>query len=142
MYALAASRVGEAAAILASEGTKTKGPRAVFAVVLMFLLLCGGVWLLLQSNFGPKQAYLISGVAFFGCWFVLSVLWLTGVPGVPLRWIGLTDIPRSTPQYYGPQGKLPTWQVLDTPDERARDRIPEDRLEVATPDIKNQAVLT
>jgi hypothetical protein len=93
---------------MAQEEHRTKGFRAVFGVILMFGILCGGIWLLLQSSFGPKQAYLISGTAFWGCWLVLSIIWLTGVPG-----FGLLGIPRSTPQYYGPQGAERRWVVVD-----------------------------
>lgn len=106
VYALTASPLAQPALQLAQEGEKTKGPKAVFGVVLMFLILCGGVWMLLQSSFGPKQAYLISGVAFFGSWFVLSILWFTGVPGIPLL-----DIPQSTPRFNGPQGAGVRWEV-------------------------------
>jgi hypothetical protein len=113
MYALAAHPMGRAVMQLAQEEHKTKGFRAVFGVVLMFGILCGGVWMLLQSSFGPKQAYLISSVAFWGCWLVLSLIWLTGVPGFKL---GPIDIPRSTPKYYGPQGEEAHWVVAD-PDE-------------------------
>jgi hypothetical protein len=131
--------VGQAALQLAQEEQKTKGFRALFGVILMFGLLCGGVWLLLQSSFGPKQAYLITGTAFWGCWLVLSVLWLTGVPGLSL---GPIEIPRSTPQYYGPQGTESTWQVIDTAEEQAAHPIDADRLIEATADITNQAFLT
>ena len=103
VYALTAHPLAQNA-LLASGEVKTKGFRAVFGVVLMFLLLCGGVWMLLQSSFGPKQAYLISSTAFWGSWLVLSTIWLTGVPGIPLL-----GIPRSTPQYYGPQGIDAHW---------------------------------
>lgn len=108
VYALAAHPLGQRVLQLAQEEHKTKGFRAVFGVVLMFGILCGGIWMLLQSSFGPKQAYLISGTAFWGCWFVLSIIWLTGVPGIPLL-----GIPRSTPQYYGPQGAEARWVVAD-----------------------------
>lgn len=102
VYALTANPV----VLLAQEEVKTKGPRAVFGTVLMFLILCGGVWMLLQSSFGPKQAYLVSSVAFWGSWLVLSLIWLFGVPGFePL------GIPRSTPKYYGPQGAEQRWEV-------------------------------
>lgn len=102
VYALTANPV----VLLAQEEVKTKGPRAVFGTVLMFLILCGGVWMLLQSSFGPKQAYLVSSVAFWGSWLVLSMIWLVGVPGFePL------GIPRSTPKYYGPQGAEQRWEV-------------------------------
>lgn len=106
VYALTANPAARTVLQLAQEGEKTKGPRAVFGVILMFTILCGGVWMLLQSSFGPKQAYLISGVAFFGSWLVLSLVWLTGVPGIPVL-----GIPRSTPQYYGPQGAEARWEV-------------------------------
>jgi hypothetical protein len=108
VYALAAHPLGQAALQLAQEEQKTKGARAVFGVVLMFGILCGGVWMLLQSSFGPKQAYLISGTAFWGCWLVLSLIWLTGVGGFDL---GPIHIPRSTPQYYGPQGSEQHWEI-------------------------------
>jgi hypothetical protein len=108
VYALAAHPLGQQVIRLAQEEHKTKGFRAVFGVILMFGILCGGVWLLLQSSFGPKQAYLISGTAFWGCWFVLAMIWLLGVPGI--SWFG---IPRSTPKYYGPQGAEARWVVAD-----------------------------
>ena len=106
VYALTANPAARTVLQLAQEGEKTKGPRAVFGVILMFTILCGGVWMLLQSSFGPKQAYLVSGVAFWGSWLVLSLVWLTGVPGIPML-----GIPRSTPQYYGPQGAEARWEV-------------------------------
>lgn len=106
VYALTAHPAAQNALLLAQEEVKTKGPKAVFGVILMFLILCGGVWMLLQSSFGPKQAYLVSSVAFWGSWLVLSLIWLVGVPGIPLL-----DIPRSTPKYYGPQGAEARWEV-------------------------------
>ena len=112
VYALTAHPLAQNALRLAQEEHKTKGFRAVFGVVLMFLILCGGVWLLLQSSFGPKQAYLISGTAFWGSWLVLSVIWLTGVPGI--SWFG---IPRSTPKYYGPQGVEAHWVPVSESDD-------------------------
>jgi hypothetical protein len=112
VYALAAHPLGRAAITMAQEEHRTKGFRAVFGVILMFGILCGGVWLLLQSSFGPKQAYLISATAFWGCWFVLAIIWLTGVPG-------LGPIPRSTPKYYGPQGAERRW-VVAQPDGEER----------------------
>jgi hypothetical protein len=104
VYALAAHPLVQQ---VAQEEVKTKGPRAVFGVILMFLILCGGVWMLLQSSFGPWQAYLISSVAFWGSWLVLSTIWLVGVPGVG-GWI-----PRSTPRFNGPQGAEASWVVVN-----------------------------
>ena len=106
VYALSANPAARDVLQLAQEGEKTKGAIAVFGVILMFLLLCGGVWMLLQSSFGPKQAYLVSSVAFWGSWLVLSTIWLTGVPGIPVL-----GIPESTPKYYGPQGANERWEV-------------------------------
>lgn len=92
---------------VAQEEVKTKGGRAVFGVILMFAILCGGVWMLLQSSFGPWQAYLISSVAFWGSWLVLASIWFTGVPGLG-DWI-----PRSTPRFNGPQGAEKSWVVVN-----------------------------
>jgi hypothetical protein len=110
VYAIAAHPLTQRALVLAQEEHRTKGARAVFGVILMFGILCGGVWMLLQSSFGPRQAYLISGTAFWGCWLVLSFIWLTGVPGFK---VGPIDIPRSTPKYYGPQGAEQRWVIAD-----------------------------
>jgi hypothetical protein len=118
-YALAAHPVSQ---LLAQEEHKTKGVRAVIGVLLMFGLLAGGVWLLLQSSFGPLQAYLITSVAFWGCWFVLSIIWLVGVPG-----IALLHIPRSTPQYLGPQGTEASF-VPVTGNVKQKHPLPEDKL--------------
>ncbi len=134
VYAAAASPLGRSALLLAEE-ERTKGPKAVFAVCLMFLMLCGGVWLLLQSNFGPLQGYLITGTAFFGCWFVLAVLWFTGVPGFSL---GPLKVPVSTPRFLGPQGSEAVWEVLDEPQEKTAHPLPADQLVTATPDIIDQ----
>jgi hypothetical protein len=97
---------------------RTCGPAGYFAVFLMFLVLCGGVWLLLQSSFGPLQAYLISSVAFWGSWLVLAIIWFTGVPGIPIdRLPGIEKgIPASTPRYYGPTGTVATWDPLPADD--------------------------
>jgi len=96
---------------------RTCGPAGYFAVFLMFLVLCGGVWLLLQSSFGPLQAYLISSVAFWGSWLVLAIIWFTGVPGIPIdRLPGIEKgIPASTPRYYGPTGTVANAIRLTSP---------------------------
>lgn len=129
VYAAAASPVGQLALELASEGPRTKGPIAVFGVILMFTMLCGGVFMLLQSSFGVKIGYLMTGTAFFGCWLVLALLWLSGVPGLPLpglpNW-GIPEIERSTPQYTGPQGDESVWELVDDEAERRDKAIPED----------------
>lgn len=118
MIALAASPLGQLLATEAGNEAgkcagRTCGAMGYFAVALMFLVLCGGVWLLLQSSFGPLQAYFISGAAFWGCWFILAIIWFTGVPGFAMPF-GIPDVPRSTPRYYGPQGGLPSWSEAST----------------------------
>ena len=124
VYAAAAHPVTGTVLNLASEEEVPKGTTAVIAVVLMFGMLCGGIFMLLQSSFGPKLGYLITGTAFWGCWFVLSLLWFTGVPGVPLPG-NIPDIPTSTPRFLGPQGTAPSWQVIDSPAEEAKFPIDE-----------------
>jgi hypothetical protein len=115
VIALAAHPAAQALITAAEESGKcngrTCGPMAVFGVALMFAVLCGGVWMLLMSSYGALQAYLVSSIAFWGSWFVLAIIWFTGVPGLPLPF--LPDIPASTPRYYGPQGRLPTWEPAE-----------------------------
>ena len=113
-------------AVLAAEGGnvagkcngRTCGAVAVFGVALMFLVLCGGVFMLLQSSFGVVQGYLISGVAFWMSWFVLALIWFTGVPGVPIDMLPGIDrgIPESTPRFAGPQGRLESWEPISEAD--------------------------
>lgn len=124
VYAAASHPMGEVVLNLASEEAVPKGTTAVVAVVLMFGMLCGGIFMLLQSSFGPKLGYLITGTAFWGCWFVLSLLWFTGVPGVPMPG-KIPDIPTSTPRFLGPQGTDAHWEVIDTPAEESRFTIDE-----------------
>jgi len=141
VYAAATTRSGEAVLYLASEEPKPKGVTAVIAVALMFGLLCGGIFMLLQSSFGPKVGYLITGTAFWGCWFVLSLLWFTGVPGLPMPG-SIPDIPTSTPRYLGPQGEEASWQVLDTDDERAKFPTDESAFVEVSPDLTDQGLMS
>lgn len=127
VYAAASTPLGQAALELASEGPRTKGGKAVFAVVLMFTILCGGVFMLLQSSFGPKVGYLITGTAFWGCWLVLGVIWLFGVPSVPMPF-GIPDVPRSSARYTGPQGTDSSWEMVDTDEEKQEHPVSEDAL--------------
>lgn len=93
--------------ILLAEGghTVTTGWRAGLFVAIMVIFLIGGVFMLLQSSFGPLQGALVTGTAFTGCMLALALLWLTGVPGIPLPG-SIPDIPTSTPRFLGPQGSL------------------------------------
>jgi len=133
VYAAAAHPMGEAVLHLASEEEVPRGKTAVIAVVLMFGILCGGIFMLLQSSFGPKLGYLITGTAFWGCWFVLSLLWFTGVPGIPLPG-SIPDVPTSTPRFLGPQGDLTSWVVIDTAAERSKFPIDESKFDEVSDD--------
>lgn len=135
VYAAATTRSGEAVLHLANPEAAPKGTIAVVAVALMFGLLCGGIFMLLQSSFGPKLGYLITGTAFWGCWFVLSLLWFTGVPGLPLPG-KIPDIPTSTPRFLGPQGTEASWEVIDTDAERAKFPFDESKFNAVSDDTK------
>ncbi len=138
VYAAAAHPTAGTVLHLANTEEVPKGVTAVVAVVIMFGMLCGGVFMLLQSSFGPKLGYLITGTAFWGCWFVLSLLWFTGVPGLPLPG-NIPDIPTSTPRFLGPQGSESSWLVIDTPAEQAKFPVDEaEFVEVEEGDLTDQ----
>lgn len=139
VYAAASSATGDAVLHLASTEEVPKGVTAVVAVVLMFGLLCGGIFMLLQSSFGAKIGYLITGTAFWGCWFVLALLWFTGVPGLPMPG-PIPDIPTSTPRFLGPQGEEASWEVIDTDAERARFPVDETAFVKVSPDLTDQGL--
>lgn len=139
-YALASHPAVERTLDLAhAHEVRTKGAVAVFGTLLMFGLLCGGVFMLLQSSFGVKQGYLISGTAFWGSWLVLAMLWLTGVPGLPMPF-GIPDVPASTPKYLGPQGVAESWVVLDTAELKAKHPVPKDDLVSVSSDLTDQGL--
>jgi hypothetical protein len=71
------------------------------AIVLAIgvLLLPGSVIMLLSANFGVLKGYLIGGAAFFGFVFVLSLIWIFGLPG--------------TPALTGPKGTDPSFKQFD-----------------------------
>ncbi|HVE98449.1 MAG TPA: hypothetical protein VNA12_04645 [Mycobacteriales bacterium] len=142
VYAAAAHPAG--AALLASgEHEAPKGTTAVVAVALMFGILCGGIFMLLQSSFGPKIGYLVTGTAFWGSCFVLSLLWFTGVPGIPLPntpFGNIPDVPTSTPRFLGPQGEQSSWQVVDTDAERRRFPTDEAEFIEVSPDLTDQGL--
>ncbi|HVE63480.1 MAG TPA: hypothetical protein VNB94_06745 [Mycobacteriales bacterium] len=140
VYAAATSTTGDAVLHLASTEEVPKGLTAVIAVILMFGILCGGIFMLLQSSFGPKVGYLVTGTAFWGCWFVLSLLWFTGVPGLPMPG-PIPDVPTSTPRYLGPQGEEASWQVIDTDAERRTFPVDESAFIEVSPDLTDQGLM-
>lgn len=139
VYAAATHPVGTSV-LAAVTHEVPKGKTAVIAVVLMFGILCGGILMLLASSFGAKLAYLITGTAFWGCWFVLSLLWFTGVPGLPMPG-GIPDIPTSTPRFLGPQGDASSWEVIDTDAERREFPVDEAQFATVSPDLTDQKLI-
>jgi hypothetical protein len=57
--------------------------KGALALAIGVLLLPGSVIMLLSANFGALKGYLIGGAAFFGFVFVLSLIWIFGLPGTP-----------------------------------------------------------
>lgn len=79
--------------------------RAVLVVVVAFVVLVGGIYMLLWSNLGARLGYLVMMVS-LGIWMIiLSLTWLVGLPGtVP----GL-----------GPRGPEPQWIPFKTQTDQA-----------------------
>jgi hypothetical protein len=57
--------------------------KGALALAIGVLLLPGSVIMLLSANFGVLKGYLIGAAAFFGFVFVLSLIWIFGLPGTP-----------------------------------------------------------
>jgi hypothetical protein len=73
--------------------------KGALALATGVLLLPGSVIMLLSANFGALKGYLIGGAAFFGFVFVLSLIWIFGLPG--------------TPALTGPKGTDPSFKQFD-----------------------------
>jgi len=78
--------------------------RAVLVVVLGFTILVGSIYMLLWSNYGARQGYLILMVSLGALMIIFSVMWLFGVAGSPAG--------------VGPRGPGPHW-VSFKPDSAA-----------------------
>jgi hypothetical protein len=57
--------------------------KGALALAIGVLLLPGSVIMLLSANFGALKGYLIGAAAFWGFVFVLTVIWVFGLPGTP-----------------------------------------------------------
>jgi hypothetical protein len=57
--------------------------KGALALATGVLLLPGSVIMLLSANFGALKGYLIGAAAFWGFVFVLSLIWIFGLPGTP-----------------------------------------------------------
>ena len=73
--------------------------KGALALAIGVLLLPGSVIMLRSANFGALKGYLIGGAAFFGFVFVLSLIWVFGLPG--------------TPALTGPKGTDPSFKQFD-----------------------------
>jgi hypothetical protein len=71
------------------------GLPAVISLVIAAVVLIGSIYMLLWSNLGARQAYLVMMVSLSGWMIILSALWLFGAPG-------------TTPGT-GPRAREPAW---------------------------------
>lgn len=73
--------------------------KGALALAIGVLLLPGSVIMLLSANFGALKGYLIGAAAFWGFVFVLSLIWIFGLPG--------------TPALTGPKGTDPSFKQFE-----------------------------
>jgi hypothetical protein len=73
--------------------------KGALALAIAVLLLPGSVIMLLSANFGALKGYLIGAAAFWGFVFVLSLIWIFGLPG--------------TPALTGPKGTDPSFKQFE-----------------------------
>lgn len=66
--------------ILACDGC-FKGFPAWIGLFLLVVALIGSIWMLLWSNYGARQAYLITMIALSAWMIIFAALWLVGAPG-------------------------------------------------------------
>jgi len=82
--------------------------RGITVVLIIFLVLCGSVYLLLATNLGARLGMLVALAGFFGWMTIMGAIW----------WVyGI-----------GYQGSLPSWrpvEVINHPDDLATSRIEE-----------------
>jgi len=105
----------DASIILAVESViPPDHPVSILAVPLGLLFLSGSVYVLLWSNYGPRKAAGIYGVAFFGFSFILGVFWWFGGPGIPPN-LGITTLPGQAADHYDP-----VWYAFEPGSQRAQ----------------------
>ncbi len=85
--------------------------RGITAVLLMFVVLCGATYLLLATNLGWRNGFLVAFAGFFGWMFLMGAVWW--VYGIGL------------------QGALPSWQPVEV--------IVDGRLDQANTDVARSA---
>jgi hypothetical protein len=85
--------------------------KGIAVVLTAFVFLPGSVYMLLAANFGALKGYLIAATAFFGFLFMLSAVWLFGLPG--------------TTPLTGPKGTQPTFHrfTIDDPQASTYDAV-------------------
>lgn len=94
---------------LACDGCFVGFP-AVLSLIIAVVVLIGSIYMLLWSNFGARQAYLIVMVALSGWMIIMSAIWLFGAPG--------------TTTSTGPRGREPAWVPFLPDSEQAGDFKP------------------
>lgn len=85
-------------------------PRGLLAGILVLVwvgVLWGIPYMILASNYGAKQAYLVVAISTSVVMFILGAIWLFGAPGT---------IPGT-----GPRGREPAWVPFSATSEQARD---------------------
>jgi hypothetical protein len=80
-------------------------------VAMAFIVFVGSIYLLLAAAFGPRMAYFVLAVGFFGWMILFSAIWAFG-----------TGAPEST--NLGPRGTEPHWQPVGVGIEVASPRYP------------------
>ncbi len=102
--------------ILATEGVEGIPGEHIaskLAVPLGIVIFCGGVYLLLWSNYGAKKGALIYATAWSAFCVVIGAFWWFGAPGTPVA-TGLQNFPGQPGDQY--QGK---WFPFEPGSERA-----------------------
>jgi hypothetical protein len=84
---------------------------AVASLIIAVVVLIGSIYMLLASNFGLRQGYLILMVSLFGWMLIMSAIWLFGAPG-------------TTPGT-GPRAREPQWIPFTATSQVAKEDFPE-----------------
>ena len=92
--------------LLACDGCFVGAP-AVISLIIAILVLIGSIYLLLASNYGAREAYLVLMVALSAWMIIMSAIWLFGAPG--------------TTTSTGPRGREPAWVPFLPTSEQAGD---------------------
>lgn len=99
------------AMLLGFELTWTPGFRGILAVLAIFVVLCGSVFVILSTNSGVRLGFHLALTGFAAWMFVMGIIWsLYGI---------------------GPKGSAPSWKVVDTVRSEPASGAVDSRLELA-----------